>query len=62
MKFLKPKYVALAMFGVLLMMLAPLSAAAITNSEVIAIFAESISGLLELTGMAYCASDVIALC
>lgn len=52
----------LLLFGLLLAALAPVPIAAVTNSEVIAIYVESIKGLLALTKLAYCASGVAALC
>lgn len=45
-----------------LIALVPLPVAALTNSEVIAIFNASIEGLVKLTKLAYCASGVSALC
>ena len=45
-----------------LVMLFPLSVAAITNSEVIAILNAAITGLRDLTRDAYCASGVTAFC
>ena len=47
---------------VFLIVLAPLPIAAITNTEVIAIYVESIKGLTTLTKLAYCAAGVSALC
>lgn len=48
--------------AVALVMLAPLPAAAATNSEVIAILNASITGFLSLVKLAYCASGVTLLC
>ena len=48
---------------VILLLLFPLAAsAAITDSQVIAIFNASITGLVSLVKVAYCASGVAALC
>ena len=48
--------------AVALVMLAPLPAAAATNSEVIAILNASITGFLSLIKLAYCAAGVTQLC
>ena len=47
---------------VVIIMIAPLPAAAATNSEIIAILNASIEGLLKLTKLAYCGAGVTALC
>ena len=47
---------------VIIIMLAPLPAAAETNSEIIAILNASIDGLFKLTKLAYCGAGVTALC
>ena len=57
--------IKLAIFGllvVLVLLLLPLSAAAVSNSDIIAILNASIQGLVVLVKLAYCAAGVSALC
>mgnify|MGYP001612495338 FL=1 len=60
-RWLKRSLVVLAIL-VPILLLAPLTAAAISNSEVITILNASIDGLIKLVRLAYCASGVGALC
>lgn len=52
--------IALAVISVLLLL--PMSAAAMTNPDIIAILNAGIAGLIELVKLAYCGAGVSALC
>lgn len=57
------KYKILIVAGIVLaLLLVPLSAAAVTNPDVVAILNAGITGLVSLVKLAYCASGIAALC
>ena len=56
------KYAIVGLLVVLVLLLLPLSAAAINNPDTIAILNASIQGLVVLVKLAYCAAGVSALC
>ena len=59
---MKVKALIVGLFVVLVLLLLPLSAAAITNPDIIAILNAGIVGLVSLVKLAYCAAGVSALC
>ena len=56
------RYWLAATLALAFVMLAPLTAAAITNSEVIAILNVGVAGLRDLVRDAYCASGINSFC
>ena len=56
------KYAIVGLLVVLVLLLLPLSAAALNNPDTIAILNASIQGLVVLVKLAYCAAGVSALC
>ena len=58
----KFKFLVLGAFALIVMMMLPLTAAAVSNSEIIAILQEGLAANLEMLKVAFCASDVSALC
>ena len=61
MKWLKRSLVVLAILVPILLLL-PLTAAAVSNSELITILNAGIDGLIKLVRLAYCAAGVNQLC
>ena len=59
---MKLKLAIIGLLVVLVLLLLPLSAAAINNPDTIAIYKESIAGLVALTKLAWCAAGVVQLC
>mgnify|MGYP001572223939 CR=1 FL=1 len=53
------KVFAVALLLLIALLLLPLSAAAINNPDTIAIYKESIAGLVALTKLAWCAAGVV---
>ena len=56
------KWLLLGIFAAILLALLPLTVAAATNTEIIAILNAAIDGLVRLTKAAYCAAGVTPLC
>ena len=60
---MRKRWVLAGILGVfLLLALLPLTAAAMTNSEVIAVLSAGITGIRDLARDAYCAAGVAAFC
>ncbi len=59
---MKTKLIVVGVFIMALMVIAPFTVAAVTNTEAIAIMKEVINGVLRAGEQAYCASGVEILC
>lgn len=56
------KYIAIAIFVFLALLLTPLAVAGATNADILAILNATIDGILKASRDAYCASGVAPLC